>query len=71
MFATPFQRFLANLGGLLPPTALYYLPKEEAYRRLKELSGQDFGHDYKLWEKWGLEHDEFLPGYKPSGTEDD
>jgi hypothetical protein len=54
----------------LPSTALYYLPKEEAYRELKELSGQDFGYDYDSWEKWGLENGKFLPGFEPRGPKD-
>ncbi len=65
MFASPFQMLLVNLRQELPPASLYYLTKEEAYRRLKELSQKDFGHDDKLWETWGFENSQFLPGYEP------
>ena len=65
MFASPFQRYLVNLRQELLTTSLYYQTKEEAHRRLVELAGQDFGYDVKLWEKWGLEHHKFLPGYEP------
>jgi hypothetical protein len=39
------------------------MPMESAYQRLKELSGQDFGHDDGRWEEWGIRNGKFLPGY--------
>jgi hypothetical protein len=56
---------LLNLRQELPPTSFYYLPKEEAHRRLVELSGEDYGYDDKQWQRWGLEHHQFYPGYEP------
>ncbi len=65
MLASPFHWFLLNLRQELPPTSLYYLPKEEAHQRLVERTGQDFGYDDKRWERWGVDNHQFLPGYEP------
>jgi hypothetical protein len=65
MFASPFMRHLANLRQQLPAGSLYYMARETAYEKLKELSGEDFGYDDKRWEKWGVENKHFLPGFEP------
>ena len=41
------------------------MSKEEAHKKLRELSGQDFGDDDKLWEKWGIENKQYLHGFEP------
>lgn len=65
MFASPFQRYLLNLRQELPHTSMYYMSQDEAYSKLKELSGQDFGYDDAQWELWGVANGQFLPGYEP------
>jgi hypothetical protein len=62
MWASPFQRLLYNLRQELPETSWFYLPREEAYKQLCEMTGQDFGYDGDGWEKWGRAHDLFYPG---------
>jgi hypothetical protein len=58
MFVNPprFLRYWSNFRHLLPEDSLYYVPKNEAYEKLKQFSGQDFGDDEKLWEQWGRLH---------------
>jgi hypothetical protein len=58
MFLTPplFLKYLSNLKGELPETSLHYLPREDAYDKLKRFARQDFGYDHKLWEQWGREN---------------
>jgi hypothetical protein len=61
MFMTPprFLKYLSNFREELPEYALYFLPREEAYAKLKEFSGRDFGYDDKRWEQWGRENGHF------------
>src|SRR5262249_32743289 len=58
MFTNPprFLKYLCNLRQEVPEQSLYFLPREEAYAKLKQFSGQDFGYDDKLWEQWGREN---------------
>jgi len=56
---------LINLRQELPDTSFYFMSKEEAHKKLRELSGQDFGDDDKLWEKWGIENKQYLHGFEP------
>ena len=54
---TPYEGFLLNLAGEVPPTMREFLPKEEARAILVKLTGQDFGLDVEMWTKWLREHD--------------
>jgi aminopeptidase C len=49
---TLFQGLLMNLGQEIEEDRFEYLTKEEAYRQLKQLTGQDFGYDVKKWKQW-------------------
>jgi len=49
---TPTQRLFENLKQAIPPNAMPYMKREDAYNRLKELTGQDFGYDHDQWENW-------------------
>lgn len=60
MFATPFEILLMNLAQELPERALYYIPRSEAYERLKRKTGKDFGYDLDKWNDWGRENEMFL-----------
>ena len=60
MWATPFEKLLLNLKGAMPESLPDYLPKAQAYERLKNLSGEDFGYDIHRWESWGCEHGKML-----------
>jgi hypothetical protein len=64
MWASPFDVLLFNLAEVLPEKSLYYTPREEAYRQLRETTGQDFGYDIARWEQWGREHQQCFPGVR-------
>jgi hypothetical protein len=49
---TPVQGLLMNLNQEIEPGRREYLSKEQAYKRLKELTGQDLGYDVEKWGKW-------------------
>lgn len=48
---TLYQGLLLNLEGKVRGGRAY-LPKQEAYRKLKQLTGQDFGDDAPAWRRW-------------------
>jgi len=49
---------LKNLKGEIPSyMRREFLPKEVAYEQLKKVTGQDFGMDAGLWEKWVREQE--------------
>ena len=52
----PVRGFLLNLEGKIAPGKREYLPREEAHRLLKVLTGQDFGYDTKAWRAWLAQH---------------
>lgn len=52
MDLTPYQLFLANLKQEIPSHQRGYMTREEAYRALKKVSGQDFGLDIEAWREW-------------------
>jgi len=52
----PFQGLLLNLEGKIEPGSPAYLPKEDAYGRLKQWTGQDFHYDVQAWRTWLKEH---------------
>jgi hypothetical protein len=62
MWASPFQVLLYNLREWLPETSLHFISREEALRRLREMTNQDFGSDDFRWEQWGREQRLFYPG---------
>lgn len=49
---TPLQLLLANLRGDFQEGQREFKSKEEAYARLKKLTGKDFGIDVSRWERW-------------------
>jgi hypothetical protein len=51
-----------GLRELLPERSLYFLPREEALRRLREATGEDFEYHDARWEEWGRKHRLFFPG---------
>jgi hypothetical protein len=64
MWGSPFEICLINLCQLLPKQSLYYQTQMEAYEELKKISGEDFGYDATKWEQWGLQNNQFLPGWQ-------
>lgn len=48
----PIQLLVVNLKQGLPPGAVGYSTREEAYEELKKYTGQDFGHDIRAWRRW-------------------
>jgi hypothetical protein len=48
----PFQGLLLNLEEKVSRDSMIYLPKEEAYRLLKQWTGQDFGYDVAKWREY-------------------
>ena len=62
MFAGPFDVSVFNLAEMIPATSIYYETRHEAYQKLCEMTGQDFGHDAARWQKWGREHGMCYPG---------
>lgn len=54
---TPEERLLYSLVANETTRRNFRLLKpDEAYRKLKELSGEDFGYDVNKWRKWLNEH---------------
>jgi hypothetical protein len=49
---TPCEIYFANLAGAMNPNRLQYMSKELAYKRLKQMTGQDFGLDMNRWKAW-------------------
>ena len=56
MKLSPFELLLncMRVGG----AHMVHIPKEEAYKRMKQLTKQDFGFDLERWKQWGREHPE-------------
>ena len=51
------QLLLVNLAEQMPSRfTLGYMTKEDAYERLKEMTGQDFGYDLDAWKAWLRKH---------------
>lgn len=69
---TIFQDLLMNLAEEFEEYMMEYLPKEEAHRQLKQLTGQDFGYDVKQWRQW-IRENKASAGYpkgKPQSLND-
>ena len=50
---TPIERLLKNLKEEIPPyMRREFLPKDVAYEKLKQMTGQDFGNNIEQWETW-------------------
>jgi hypothetical protein len=50
---TFFQGLLLNLEQIFAKEQLReYLTREEAYKLLKEHTGQNFGYDAEAWREW-------------------
>jgi hypothetical protein len=53
----PFKGLILNPEGKIPVSQKrLYLPRETAFNRLKQLTGQDFGYDAEAWKKWFKEN---------------
>ncbi len=46
------DRYLLNLEGRVSADAMHYMPRELALRFMREMTGQDFGHDGAMWREW-------------------
>lgn len=62
MWGSPFDVLLFNLAGMLSEKSPYYQPRQEVYRQLCEMTGQDFGYDVARWQRWGRENQKCFPG---------
>jgi hypothetical protein len=50
---TLIKGLLLNLAGKIDPNRRReYLPVEDAYQKLKQLTGKDFGYDVEKWRQW-------------------
>lgn len=54
MKLSPFQLYLRTM--MVGPGKMCSLSKEEAYVRIKKLTGVDFGDDCQAWRQWGEEN---------------
>jgi len=50
------ERFLLCLAGTVPEEALHFVERDYALKRLREMSGQDFGVDVEAWRQWFQDH---------------
>jgi hypothetical protein len=49
---TLFKGLLMNLNQEIKKGRREYLSRDEAYQKLKALTGQDFGYDVEKWRSW-------------------
>ena len=47
-----YRRLIMNIEGNIPQVQRAYMPIDEAYRTLRESTGQDFHEDLDKWKKW-------------------
>lgn len=47
-----FKGLLMIMNGESLPVKRASLSKEDAYEKLKNITGQDFGYDIELWKEW-------------------
>ena len=53
MRLTPIEGLLKNLGQEIPRyMRREYLTQEDAYEKLKAMTGEDFGMDVECWRSW-------------------
>jgi hypothetical protein len=52
----PAELYCRNLEGSIEPWRMEYMSPEEALRRLKNMTGEDFGSDVKRWREWFGKH---------------
>ena len=57
----PNELALANLKQEISEDERGYSSVDEAYERLKQLSGMDFGLDINKWEKWVADKNKSIP----------
>jgi hypothetical protein len=48
----PYRLLILNIEGQIQKGRRGYLSVEEAYKVLKEWTGQDFGEDLAKWKQW-------------------
>ncbi len=53
---TPVEGFLLNLQQKIEKGRREYLPRDAAYEKLKDLTGEDFGYDAEEWRTWIKKH---------------
>ncbi len=53
---SPLELLIANLRGDFKCGQREYRPPQEAYLKLKSLTGKDFGMDVNKWSKWASEN---------------
>jgi hypothetical protein len=49
---TLYNGLLLNLEGKIKEGRREFLPRQEAYEKLKQLTGQDFGYEVLRWRDW-------------------
>jgi hypothetical protein len=49
---TLVQGLLRNLAQEIDQNRREFIPREEAYLKLKKMTGQDFGYDVPKWRQW-------------------
>jgi hypothetical protein len=49
---TPYRLLVLNIEGRIQKGRREYISVEEAYKLLREWSGQDFGEDLAKWKQW-------------------
>jgi hypothetical protein len=54
------HKLVSILRGAYTKIGNTYVSKEEAYERLKKLSGEDFGYDGEAWGDWVDAYEERL-----------
>ena len=70
MRLTPIERLLKNFKGEIPAyMRREFLPKDVAYEKLKEMTGQDFGANIEQWEKWIQEQEAAGVQFRVSGKD--
>jgi len=63
MWGSPFDILLLNRAGYLPARSHHFIPRDEAYKELREMTGQDFGDDIARWQEWGRANHLSYPGF--------
>jgi hypothetical protein len=49
---TFYRLLIMNIEGQIQKGRREYTPVDEAYKLLRESTGQDFGEDLEKWKKW-------------------
>ena len=67
----PHQILMRNLRGEIEKESRIFMPEAEALDRLREASGQDFGHDSDAWQRWVSANKEVFIGVRIPPSRDD